>query len=178
MLEDRQTEKASCKRSFRGAYMALDEGYGFSRPRTGPKSFTEYSFNAILVMVGLVGSFLATLGAASIYMFFFGLLPIWPFFELPMISGVVGLLTIPLGLLQLFYAWKLHTENFSDFQRVILISWLIIVLSILAAVLSGFMIFFTLQLVLGQVLLNVIVVFFLGKREVQEEFIWESGGNE
>ncbi|MFW9870012.1 MAG: hypothetical protein ACFFFO_12880 [Candidatus Thorarchaeota archaeon] len=156
--------------------MAL-EGDDFTQQRTGPKAFTEYSFNALLVMVGLVGSFLSVIGGASFYIF---LLPFSSVFDSffgssSFISGIIGLIMIPFGITQLYYAWKIHSENFTDFQTIILISWTQLVLSIISAIFMGFLILFAIQLVLGQAVLNIIVIFFLGKTEVQQEFVWSTG---
>jgi hypothetical protein len=83
---------------------------------------------------------------------------------------------IPFGIAQLYYAWKIHTENFRDFGRVTAISWILILLVIVSAIFAGFLIIIIFQLIIGQGLLNVLVVFFLSKPEVQQEFIWEQGG--
>lgn len=160
--------------------MAIEDDYSFQPPatRTGPKSFTEYSFNAIMVMVGLVGSFMATIGGASVLIMFlwaFSFVP-GPIFDPLMIPGIIGLLMIPLGIAQVYYAYKIHTENFEDFQIVIGISWILIVMIILSAIFAGILIVLILQLVIGQILLNALVLFFLGKSEVQQEFRWEQGG--
>ena len=64
-------------------------------------------------------------------------IPYFPFFGVPLFAGVMGLLMLPFGLLQVNYAWKLHTQNFNEFERVIIISIIMIVLSIVAASLSG-----------------------------------------
>ncbi len=159
--------------------MAIEDDYSFASPtkRTGPKAFNEYSFNAILAMVGLVGSFLATLGGASVMaLLLFPLTLITPIFGTLVFSGIIGLLMIPFGIAQLYYAWKIHTENFMDFGRVTAISWILIVLVIISAIFAGFFIILIFQLIIGQVLLNILVVFFLSKPEVQQEFIWEQGG--
>lgn len=153
------------------------EGDGFTQRRTGPKAFTEYTFNALLVMVGLIGSFLSVIGAASFYLF---LLPFSSLFgsvfgNSLVISGLIGLAMIPIGVFQLYYGWKIHSENFTDFQRVIIISWVLIILSIISAVSMGILAIFSIQLTIGQVLLNIIVIFFLGKNEVQQEFTWVTG---
>ena len=160
--------------------MAIDEGKGFAQPRTGPKTFTEYSLGALLVFVGLVGSMLATIGSVSFYallLFVGGAFPYFPIFGVPLFAGVMGLLMLPFGLLQVNYAWKMHTQNFNEFERVIIISIIMIVLSIVAASLLGFFAILTLQLTLGQILLNVLVIFFLLKPEVQSEFSWDLEAN-
>jgi hypothetical protein len=163
-----------------GVQVAIEDDYSFTSPtqRSGPKTFTEYSFNAILVMVGLVGSFLATLGSASVMaIFFIGFSQILlPGMELMVASSFIGILMIPFGAAQAYYAWKIHTENFRDFQRVIGISWILIVLVFISAILAGIFIIIILQILIGQVLLNILVVFFLSKSEVQQEFFWEQGG--
>ncbi|MFX1484806.1 MAG: hypothetical protein ACFFCP_16635 [Promethearchaeota archaeon] len=156
--------------------MAL-EGDDFTQHRTGPKAFTEYSFNALLVMVGLVGSFLSVIGGASSYIF---LLPFSSVFDSffgssSFISGIISLVMIPFGISQLYYAWKIHSENFSNFQTIILISSIQIILAVISAIFMGFLILFAIQLVLGQVFLNIIVIFFLSKTEVQQEFTWVTG---
>lgn len=156
--------------------MAL-EGDDFPQQRTGPKAFTEYSFNAILVMVGMIGSFMSVIGSASFYVF---LLPFssafGSFFGSGIfVSGIIGLIMIPFGALQLYYAWKIHTENFTDFRTIIYISWTQIVLAIVSALFMGFFIIVSIQLIIGQLLLNIIVIFFLSKDEVQQEFTWKTG---
>jgi len=160
--------------------VAFEDDYSFASPttRSGPKAFTEYSFNAILVMVGLVGSFLATIGNASVLGSFLWLLSMFPgsIFDPLVISGFFSILMIPFGAAQAYYAWKIHTENFRDFQRVIAISWILIVLVIVSALFAGFFVIIFIQLIIGQILLNILVVFFLGKSEVQQEFYWEQGG--
>ena len=153
--------------------MAIDDGRGFTRPRTGPKAFTEYTLGALLVFVGLVGSMLAAIGSVSIYSFFLflgGLMPYSPFYGVPF----VGILMLPFCILQVYYAWKLHAEDFRDFQRIIIISALMIILSAVAAALSGFFFLFTLQITLGEILLNALVIFFLHKPEIQAEFVWST----
>jgi hypothetical protein len=160
--------------------MAIDEGKGFTQPRTGPKTFTEYSLGALLVFVGLVGSMLATMGSVSIYALFLfmgGFMPYFPFYGVPFVAGALGILMLPFGIVQVYYAWKLHTEDFRDFQRVIIVSALMIILSVSAAILSGFFFLFTLQITLGQILLNALVIFFLWKPEVQAEFSWTTQEN-
>lgn len=162
----------------KGGVLLAIEGDEFEQRRTGPKAFTEYTFNALLVMVGLVGSFMSVLGAASFYVF---LLPFSSLFrsvfgEGLLISGIIGLVMIPISISQIYYAWKIHSENFTDFQRVIIISWVLIILSIISAISIGFLIMFSFQLVIGQLVLNILVIFFLSKSEVQQEFTWDSVG--
>ncbi|MFW9769047.1 MAG: hypothetical protein ACFFF9_10820 [Candidatus Thorarchaeota archaeon] len=161
--------------------MAFEDDYSFAPPesRTGPKAFTEYSFNAILVMVGLVGSFLATLGSASIIIFFMVVVSYYPgsIFDPLIIPGYIGIMMIPLGVAQVYYAWKIHTENFRDFQRIIAISAILIILVFASIFFAGFWIFIIFQIVIAQVFLNILVVFFLSKSEVQQEFYWEQGGD-
>jgi hypothetical protein len=158
--------------------MAIDEGAGFTQPRQGPKAFTQYSFNAILVLVGLIGSFFAIMGSTPIYLLLLAFGPLIPMFGVSMLAGVIGVLTIPLGILQIYYAWKIHNENFPDFQRVRNISWLTILLSIASAVFSGILFLVTLQILLGIIVLNALVIFFLGQETVQAEFVWNSEGYE
>ncbi|MGY5864058.1 MAG: hypothetical protein RTV41_05605 [Candidatus Thorarchaeota archaeon] len=157
--------------------MAIEDDYSYSTPtkRSGPKAFTEYTFNAIIVIVGLVGSFLVTLGGTSFLFFFISPL-LLPLFGTLWISSIINLLMIPFGIAQVYYVWKIHSESFQDFWRIIAISWIMIVLAVLSAVFAGFLIILTFQVVIGQVLLNVLVVFFLSKSEVQQEFVWEQGG--
>ncbi|MHA2145417.1 MAG: hypothetical protein ACXAB0_08190 [Candidatus Thorarchaeota archaeon] len=158
--------------------MSIEDDYSYSTPakRSGPKAFSEYTFNALMVMLGLVGSLLTTLGGASYYFVF--LLPLFipPIFGTLMISSMVGMLTIPFGIAQIYYAWKLHTENFQEFSRILVISWILIVLAVLSAIFAGFLFILIFQLVGSQVLLNILVIFFLSKTEVQQEFMWEQGG--
>jgi hypothetical protein len=157
--------------------MAIDEGKGFTQPRTGPKAFSEYTLGALLVFVGLVGSLLVTLGSVSLYgllLFLGGAISYFPFFGVPFVAGAIGVLMLPFGILQAYYAWKLHSEDFRDFQRVIIISTLMIILSVVAAALSGLLFLFTLQMTLGQILLNALVIFFLHKPEIQAEFVWST----
>ncbi|NHI87873.1 MAG: hypothetical protein EAX87_00035 [Candidatus Thorarchaeota archaeon] len=154
--------------------MAIDEGKGFTQPRTGPKSFTEYSFGALLVFVGLLGSMLATFGSVSVYVMFWGLASLLPGFSSLYGSVVIAVLMIPFGIAQGYYAWKLHTQDFRAFQTVNIICVLIIALSIVSAILSGFFALLTLQITVGQVVLNAIVIFFLLRPEVQAEFTWST----
>ncbi|MHA1950826.1 MAG: hypothetical protein ACXAAO_14280 [Candidatus Thorarchaeota archaeon] len=156
--------------------MAIEDDFGYSTPtlRTGPRAFTEYSFNAILVILGLVGSCLSSFG--NIFYIFLLLIPvIWSFFGIAALPGIIGLIMIPLGIVQLHYAWKIHSENFTEFQRIIAISWILIILNIISALFMGFMIILAIQFLGAQIFLNVLVVFFLSKEEVQQEFTWESG---
>jgi hypothetical protein len=154
--------------------MAIDEGKGFTQPRTGPKAFTEYTFGALLVFVGLLGSMLSTIGSISMYAFFWTLASFLPGYNVLFGSAAIALLMIPFGLAQGYYAWELHTQNFKEFQRVVLICVLMIILSITSAALSGFFIIVTLQIIIVQVALNALVTFLLLKPEVQKEFTWST----
>jgi hypothetical protein len=178
--QNRYTEKRDLWCRLGGVQVAIEDDYSFTSPsrRSGPKAFTEYSFNAILVMVGLVGSFLATIGGGSfLILLIFGFsMYMFPMFDPLFISGIIGIMMLPFGIAQVYYAWKIHTENFQDFQRVIGISWILIILVIVSAVFAGILFIFIFQLVIGQLLLNILVVFFLSKSEVQQEFYWEQGG--
>ncbi len=157
--------------------MAIEDDYGSPAPakRSGPKAFTEYSFNAIMVMVGLVGSFMASIGGASYMFIIFLPLPSSIFGTLG-IAGIIGLLMVPFGIGQVYFAWKIHSASFQSFGTILAISWIIIVLAVLSAIFAGFFFILTFQLVIGQVLLNALVLFFLSKSEVQQEFVWEQGG--
>ena len=160
--------------------MAIDEGRGFIQPRTGPKAFSEYTFGALLVLVGLVGSLLTTIGSVSVYAIFLfavGFFPFFPGYTYLLGAGAAGVLMLPFAILQVYYAWKIHTEDFRDFQRVIIISAIVIILSVTAAVLLGWFFLLTLQVTLGQILFNVLVIFFLLKPEIQAEFSWNTEGN-
>ncbi|MHA1944266.1 MAG: hypothetical protein ACW96M_07710 [Candidatus Thorarchaeota archaeon] len=154
--------------------MAIEDGHDFTQRRTSPKAFTEYTFNAMLVFVGMIGSCVTVIGAA---VFYFTLLPLDPlFFGRNYLSGYIGLAMVPIGLAQIYYSWKMHKENFSSFQGIIIISWILIILSFVSAFFMGLLLIFTINLVVGQIFTNILVIFFLSKIEVQQEFMWETGG--
>lgn len=152
-----------------------DDFYQQQQQRTSPKLFTEYSLSAILVIVGLIGSFLttSTLSIATIVIS-------WVLIMTSTLDSILSLTLIfslamfPLGIYQLYHAHQLHKKSFHNFTRMQTIAGLNVMFSVVQAA-----IYASVQFIIGLMMLyafssvivfNLIVVYLLNQSNVRSEF--------
>lgn len=157
--------------------MAIPENENHQLFNSGPKKFTEYSFSAILALLGLVGSFLVIASQFSIVAIMIPILllstpnPQLVILAVAIISLV--LMIIP-GVGQVYYAYQLHVRSFEDFNRVVQLSSINIILSITGLVAFWIVLWILavlyIQIIGAVIVFNLLAIFMLRKPEVQNEF--------
>jgi len=159
-----------------GCFVAfIEEGENRQEPRSGPKLFTEYSLSALLVIVGLIGSFMTILTLASTVLLISWLMVITSVIDpILTLSAICSLAMIPLGAYQVYQAYQLHKKSIHNFKTMQMIAGLNVVFSIVQAAAFG-----SVLLVIGLIMLyafggvivfNLIIVYFLNQSEVRQEF--------
>lgn len=154
---------------------SIEEGVNQQGPRSGPKLFTEYSLSALLVIVGLIGSFMTILTLASTVLLISWLMVITSVIDpILTISAICSLAMFPLGAYQVYQAYQLHKKSMHNFKTMQMIAGLNVVFSIVQAAAFG-----SVLLVIGLIMLyafggvivfNLMVVYFLNQSEVRQEF--------
>ncbi|MFW9958192.1 MAG: hypothetical protein ACFFCT_08975 [Candidatus Odinarchaeota archaeon] len=157
--------------------MALSDDYDFRSEPTGPKSFTEYSFGAIMVLVAQIGSFLAMTSQIVIMIPMSWLIPIlYSGGELlALILIGLSLLVFIISIFQVFLGYQLHSQGLGENNRIILFNIITIVFEFsMIAILTfslgliGLLLIF--QISIAIIILNITSVYFLRIEAVQKEF--------
>ncbi|TFG29920.1 hypothetical protein EU528_08950 [Candidatus Thorarchaeota archaeon] len=156
--------------------MAFDENDVYiERQGSSSKLFTEYSLSAILTLVGLLGSFMSVIGNASLVAI---LSLIWILTSLidilTLLAMILSLIPIPLGILQVHQAYKLHKVTDHNYGTIKVVAIVILICSFGQALLYAFFTPILGLLILyalgGQIAFNAIVLYFLNQPEVRSEF--------
>jgi len=153
----------------------IEEGVNQQDPRSGPKLFTEYSLSALLVIVGLIGSFMTIITLASAVLLISWLMVITSVIDPIMtLSAICSLAMIPLGAYQVYQAYQLHKKSIHNFKTMQMIAILNVAFSVVQAAAFGSVIFMIGLIMLyafgGVIVFNLIVVYFLNKSDVRQEF--------
>jgi len=157
--------------------VALSDDYDFRSEPTGPKSFTEYSFGAIIVLIAQIGSFLCVTSQFSVALPIAWVIPIvYTGAELTSLGLTgVSMLAFLIGIFQLHLGYQLHKQGFQDDNRIEFFNIIIILIEIsiyimLAISLNVLLILVFLQVSIGIIILNIVSIYFLRDEEVQKEF--------
>jgi len=153
----------------------IEEGVNQQGLRSGPKLFTEYSLSAILVFVGLIGSFMSIITLAGTVFLLSWLMVITSVIDpILSIAAICSLAMIPLGAYQVYQAYQLHKKSTHNFKTMQIIAVLNVAFSVVQAAAFGSVIFMIGIIMLyafgGVIVFNLIVVYFLNQSEVRQEF--------
>ncbi|MDH4215058.1 MAG: hypothetical protein OEV85_14170 [Candidatus Thorarchaeota archaeon] len=157
--------------------MALSDDYDFRSEPTGPKSFTEYSFGAIMVLVAQIGSFLAMTSQIVIMIPVSWLIPIrYSGGELlALILIGLSLLVFIISIFQVFLGYQLHSQGLRENNRIILFNIITIIFEFSMIVILTFSLgliglFLNFQVSIVIIILNITSIYFLRIEAVQKEF--------